>query len=446
MERWYIAFNTIGAPQEILGRLLQAVRQQHLGEFVIRFCYEKGAGAGKKRGQFYVFIGVISKEKGFIPEEIHSGFHIMLQMLHLVDKGLYVYIDEVKRMVSKELEIHNLRKIKMFNFPKVNPSDPFNYTNSETTETQAKDQQSAYNDLLFWLSLYGFGTWQQFKSVCLELGLDLTGEYSRRIARRLRSLGHIEITNEGQNWFISPACLVETENTDGQFRTFLTGQRSLNLIGALEQAAYVELEPQPDCDAPEVIRVTFPSRDTAEHFVQNYTQQHQLYLAGRSDLKIASVLPDLTSWEDNLPALTIIKGNYAFEQLVENKFLQIELPKETGLYRLTHVSTRIEHPQLTLFFSSESNTWRKADWYGLRYLMIRRTGTTCMFLYDHKLKRLCISKEHRLPDIYERSLVLASGRLPIFWNEQVIFGDVSDTLAHMLSNKLEATYVEHEGV
>lgn len=446
MERWYIAFNTFGTPQDILGKLLQVVRQQHLGDFVIRFCYEKGAGAGKKRGQFYVFIGVVSKEKGYIPEDIHAEYHIMLQMLHLIDRGLYVYIDEVKRMVSKELEIHNLRKIKMLNSPKVNLSDPFSYTNSEVVRTPAKDQQFVYNNLLYWLSLHGYGTWQLFRSACEELGLDQTGEYSRRIARRLRSLGHIEITNDGQNWFISPACLVETENQDGQFHAFLSGQRSPQLVNILEQSGHIETEPQPDGDAPEVIRVTFPSRDTAEHFAKVYTQQqYQLYIAGRSDLKIASVLPDLSSWETSLPALTIIKGNYTFEQWIGNGFFPIDLPKETGLYRLSHISTRIEHPQLTLFYDIKGNTWRKADWYGLRYLMLCRTGTKCTFLYDHKLKRLCISKEHRLPDIYERSLVLASGRLPIAWNDQVIFGDVSDTLAHILSNKLEATYVEYEG-
>jgi len=447
MERWYIAFNTFGTPQEILNRLIQAVRQQHLGDFVIRFCYEKGAGVGKKRDQFYVFIGVTSKEKGSIPEDIYKNFQVMLQMLHFVDRGLYVYIDEVKRMVSKELEIHNLRKIKMVNVTRVNPSDPFNYTSFETFATQHKDQQLAYNDLLSWLSIYGLGTWHQFRSVCMELGLDGDGEQSRRIARRLRSLGHIEITNEGQNWFISPACLVETENSDGQFHAFLAGQRSLNLIRSLEQEANVEIEPQPNGDAPEVVRVTFPSSDAGKLFVRTYTQKHNiLYLAGRSDLKIASALPDLSSWEQSLPVLKIIKGHYTFEQWVENKFQPIELPKETGLYRLTHVSTRFEHPQFTLFYSSKSDTWRKADWYGLRYLMMRRTGASSLFRYDHKLKRLCIAQENRPPDIYERSLVLSSGRLPLSWNDQVIFGDVSDTLAHMLSNKLEAAYVDFEGV
>lgn len=78
--------------------------------------------------------------------------------------------------------------------------------------------------------------------------------------------------------------------------------------------------------------------------------------------------------------------------------------------------------------------------------MMRRTGETCEFYYDHNMKRLSIAMENRPPDIYERSLVLASGRLPIFRNGQVIFGDVPETLAHMLANKLEAEFIEYKGI
>jgi len=447
MERWYIAFNTVGSPHDILLRLAQAVREHRLGDFVVRFCYEKGTG--KKRGQFYVFVGVASEEKGIIPQEIYNEFYGMLQRLHLSDHQMYVYFDDVKRMVpgEKELEIHNLRQIKMLKLDKLEPSDPFSYTGVEAIGTQTAEINPAYNELLYWLSAYGRGTWQQFRAACQELGLDPKGEYAKRIVRRLRSLGHLELTNEGQNWFITPSCIVEMPSNEGQYCAFLAGQRSPQLIQALQQVAQVESDPHPYGNAPEVVRIMFTSQDEAKSFVKSYTQQHySLYLAGRADMRIASTLPDLASWEVSLPALSLVKGNYTFEQWMNNGFYPIELPKVTGLYRLTHISTRFEHPQLTLFYNAEKDRWHKADWYGLRYLMLRRTGETCEFHYDEHLKTLSIAKDQRLPDLYERSLVLASGRLPVYRHDQIIFGNISETLAHMVANKLEAEFIEYRGI
>lgn len=448
MERWYIAFNTVGSPYDILARIEQAVRQHRLGDFVVRFCYEKGAI--KKRGQFYVFIGVASEQKGLIPQEVHNEFYTMLQRLHLSDNQLYVYFDEVKRMVpgGKELEIHNLRQIKMLQLHKLEPSDPFSYAGTETPHIQTSEVNLAYNDLLYWLSAYGRGTWQQFRAACQELGLDPKGEYAKRIVRRLRSLGHLELTNEGQNWVITPSCIVETPAEAGQYCAFLAGQRSPQLIQAIQQVAQVESEQHPYGNAPEVVRIRFNSHAEAMDFAKSYTQQHySLYLAGRADLQITSTLPDLASWEASLTSLSLVKGSYTYEQWMSDDFCPLKgLPKETGLYRLTHDSKRFDHPQLTLFYNAEKDSWYKADWYGLRYLMLRRTGETCQFHYDERLNTLSVAKDQRVPDLYERALVLASGRLPVYRYEQVIFGNVSDTLAHMVANKLEAEFIEYRGI
>ena len=78
--------------------------------------------------------------------------------------------------------------------------------------------------------------------------------------------------------------------------------------------------------------------------------------------------------------------------------------------------------------------------------MLRRIGETCEFHYDEHLKTLSIAKDQRLPDLYERSLVLASGRLPIYRHDQVIFGNISETLAHIVANKLEAEFIEYRGI
>jgi len=446
MERWYIGFETSGFPIDKVKKLLHFVKYYNLTDFISRACYEKGGGTKAKK-RYIFFLGVASECKGDIPPEIHEEFRLLTSSLHLYGEGFPVYFEEIQRMVGKELEIHNLRQIKMLKPQKLSPSDPYNFANREIADTPNIEKNDAYNKLLYWLSTYGRGTWQQFRTACKSLDLDPNGEFARRIMRRFRSLGHVELTKNGQNWFIAPPALVTAELNESGYHTFLAGQRSPILIEELQSVASVSLEPQPYGDAPEVVRAAFAAWDDAEHFVNSFTQKyHRLYLAGSAGYEIASSLPDLKDWQAQLVELPIVKGNYQYEQLLDGDFQAVHLPKSTGLYRLTHVSSHFDHPQLTLFYDADQDTWHKGDWYGLRYLMLRRTGEICEFHYDHNLNRLSIPLESRLPDMYERSLILASGRLPIFRNEQVIFGDVPETLAHILANKLEAEFIEYRGI
>jgi hypothetical protein len=147
MERWYIAFRIVGSPQEILVKLELSIKRHRLNEFVARFCYEKGVQ--RRRGEFYVFIGVVSEELGVVPEEIHNEFYSMLQRLRLNDEHLYVYFDQVRQMVTDELEIHNLRQLKMWKPEKVKQSDPFSYANTETASNANANLRDAYNKLLY---------------------------------------------------------------------------------------------------------------------------------------------------------------------------------------------------------------------------------------------------------------------------------------------------------
>lgn len=443
MERWYIALRTHGNPQELLNKLNEAVRGYDLGDFVVRFCYEKGAGK-TKRGEFYVFLGVVSNELGEIPDQFYHNLGALVRDLRLRDDKAYVYFDDVQRMVSKELEIHNLRRIRRLNRTRPSYSDPFTYSARSSQSSASPKQNEAYTQLLYWLSMYGSGTWQQFKATCQTLGLDSTGDYSRRILRRLRSLGHIELRQDGQKWFVAPAALVATNlSVHGSYQTFLTGQRSNKLIQTLRQHAQLETELQAEVNAPESIKVHFQSEDEANNFAQLFSEQHfPLYCAGDAALRIANALPHLYDWQAELSKPEIVRSHYDYEQWHTNSFHKVVLPKETGLYRLTNTSNR-NYPQLTLFYDANQQLWYKGDWYGLRYLMLRRTGQACEFRYDMTYNKLYIAHNNRLPEIYERALVLASGRLPVSYKEKLIFGAVSPRLAKLLATKLDAEFIEN---
>ena len=346
---------------------------------------------------------------------------------------------------SDERETHNIRRIRFQKPDPISPSDPLSPEDGNiTSPDQLPDHTGSYNKLLQWLSAHGQGTWHQFKTACHTLGLDPTYEYSKRILRRLRLLGHIEVTSDGQKWFIAPPSLVTTVSADGRHRTFLSGQRSPVLIEALRDAAQIETEPQPYNDAPEVVRITFDSQDQAKCFTQDFSlRHHSLFLAGQAGHKIARALQNLFDWEKQLASPSVVIGNYKFELWQDGRFSALPRPSHTGMYRLTHLADGYRHPQLSLFFDGERELWCRADWYGLRYLTLKRTGKHIEFEYDHNSKTLSIDRNQRLPHMYERALVLASGKLPRFHDNRVAFAGIPAELGRMVAGKLEATFVEY---
>jgi len=445
MERWYICLQTRRSPVELTDRLSKLVRQYGLSEFITRACYEKGAG-NKKQGEYYYFIGVISEEKGVIPDDKNNVLHTVLSQLSLYNIGLYVDYDEIQPMASKEIEGFNFRQIKMVRLNKYLPNDPFDFAASAEDSNIAEDTKPVFNQLLFCLSAYGRGTWQQFRAICVEIGIDSTGEYARRISRNLRALGHIELSRDGQNWFAAPSCLVQIDGGDHQYHAFLAGQRSTRLLEMLQRETHAIISAQPYGNAPARVLITFPDESAALAFADDYSRQHHpIYSAGYAGLKIASVLPSLDEWETALPILSIVKGNYHFEKWVDSGFKSMPLPQDSGMYRLTHVSERFEHPQLTLYYDADTGIWRRADWYGIRFLALRRTGSSCDVHYDPVQHELAVSHDQRWPDLYERSLVLASGQLPVFRNNHAIYSNISASQAHLLTGKLGANLIEHKG-
>ncbi len=446
MERWYIGLQARTSPIDLTQYLGCLVRQYGLGDFITRACYERQARQ-KKTGEYYYFVGVVSDEKGHIPEDKHQAFYRMLKAIGLHDRQLYVHYDEIQSMSSKELESLSFRQIKMVQLNRYTPTDPFDFVaSSEDSAHVTEDTKQVFNHLLFYLSTYGRGTWQQFRTMCAELGLDSTGECARRISRRLRLLGHIEASRDGQNWFAAPACFVQFEGKNQQYHAFLAGQRSPRLLEILQRETHAIVSVQPYGNAPEQVLVTFPNESTARAFADDYSRQyHPIYLAGQAGLKMASILPSLDEWEASLPILSIIKGHYRFERWVDGCFESMPLPRETGMYRLIHDSERFDHPQLTLYYDADADTWKRADWYGIRFLALRRTGTPCDVHYDSARRELATALEQRWPDLYERSLVLASGRLPHFHNDHAIYSNITAAQAHILAGKLGVNLIEHGG-
>ena len=429
MGRWILVIFSLPAQSSIVTQeLTSAVQEDGLNEFFKFRPYRSG------HDRVHTIMSVGRHDRDMPDSMREAATDLLLQYgLRLPDWR------------SDERETHTIRRIRFQTPDPISPSDPLSPEDGNVTSPDPYPEQTDnYNKLLQWLSAHGQGTWQQFRTACHTLGLDPTLRTSNRILRRLRLLGHVEVTSDDRpKWFIAPSSLVTTDSANGCYSTFLAGQRSPVLLKALRDAAQIQTEPQHHYDAPTLVRATFDSQVKAERFTKDFSRHHHsLFLAGRAGHNIARALQNLFDWERQMASPSVVIPNYKFEFWQDGRFSALPLPSLTGMYRLSHLTDRYGRPQLTLFYDAELGLWRRADWYGLRYLMLRRSGERIEFYYDRTFRTLSIDRNQRLPDMYERALVLASGRLPVLQNNQVTFGDVPAELGRTVADKLEAEFVE----
>lgn len=442
MERWYIALEARQNPEDLYKRFRQMLKNYGLMQLVSRVCYERGAGTNK-RSAYYFFVGLDTEQVGHIPSKERKGLYEILSALKLHGEGIYVQPEDIKKMAGNEIEGFNFRQVKVASLPKSSPQDPFAKTDNVKPSTTGSSEN--YNRLLYWLSATQNGTWQQFRATCAALGLDPDGEQSRRIARRLRTLGHLELLRQGQTWFVAPPTLVMLQQENHGLVCCLVGQRSPQLINLFQtNGATVSSVPQASGDAPDVVEICFESELEIQNIIDDICKQTGLDIryVGFAALNMAFELPNLAEWQASLPTLYIQEGRYDFRQLRGSNFEPVSRVRETGLYQLTPFR-RNEDAPLTLFYDATLGKWYKGDWYGLRYLALQQQEDLVEAEYDEKRQMLCVPSDQRWPELYERALVLASGRLPVRKHGMLMFSNISAVLADNLTHKVQAQVAKY---
>ena len=442
MERWYIALEARQNPEDLYKRFRQMLKNYGLMQLVSRVCYERGAGLNK-RNAYYFFVGLDTEQIGDIPSKERKGLYDILGALKLHGEGIYVQPEDIKEMAGNEIEGFNFRQVKVASLPKTSPQDPFAKTDNVKSPTPGSSEN--YNRLLYWLSSTQNGTWQQFHAACAALGLDIDGEQSRRIVRRLRTLGHIELLRQGQTWFVTPPTLVMLRQDDQGVICCLVGQRSPQLINLFQiNGATISTTPQTSEDAPDAVEICFNSESQIQNVVDDICRQTGLDVryVGFAALNMAFELPNLSEWQASLPTLYIQEGRYEFRQLKGDHFEPTTRVRETGLYQLSPIHKNEDAP-LTLFYDAILGKWYKGDWYGLRYLALQQQEDLVEAEYDEKRQMLCVPLDQRWPELYERALVLASGRLPVRKHGMLIFNNINAVLADNLTNKVQAQVAKY---
>lgn len=402
---------------------------------------EKGA---KPRKIFCFFIAIESRAVGEIPPEVSDSNLLKLPyfQVSVVPSSPNFTYEQIKPMVGAAHDVQDYTNpIPYQPIQEAIYDNPFDFIASPPINKSSLVDIDAlgrrYEQLLYWLSALGGGTWESFKKACDVLNL----KEPKRILRRLRLLGHIETSLDGSRWSIAPTALVKVGSKSDLHEFVLCGQRSVNLLRTLEQYAKLEFSNQATGEAPPCVCLQLNNPDIFFDLLEQGSNEYSLTNVGEASKQLASILPTVETWKQSLRNLQgIVPSLYEWKRFDGNNFVSCISPTETGMYQMwkTEMSDRPLH---TLFYDKESDSWRQGDWYGLRFLTLQYNEQKCIACYDLTTKRLAIPVSQRWPEIYERALVLASGKIPNFLDCQLLYENVQLEVLHQLSNKLNVKVI-----
>ncbi len=185
VQRWYKGFSYRGNPKELVKQISEQVQRNNLGKFIPLLRVEKGA---KPRKQFYFFLAVETFQKGDLPTEVQSTL-LNLSFFQYPIKGSPTFTyEQIKSMVGVAHDVYDYTNpIPYQPLQEIGYDNPFDLIASPPISQSSPDIEllsHRYEQLLYWLSAQGCGTWESFKKACNALKL----EEPKRILRRLKLL------------------------------------------------------------------------------------------------------------------------------------------------------------------------------------------------------------------------------------------------------------------
>ena len=406
LERRYFYARTVGYSQDVLERIINVVQDADLASQIPLVKLERSP-----RREFYVFLGVESSEGSRIPGGLGNIF---------ANQGIYfdeynpLPPEDISSMVQRqEIEIHGFNSLQYRRQSALDPGDPFDHSDSWQPREPAFEECSRHDRLLQWLSTRGEGTWAAFAQACEILGVAQDLQTARSAFRRLSLLGHIDRSEDGSRWSVSPAALVRFPDDAGG--GFVSGERTASLIRNLNALEPLDETIHSHYAGPH--RFSWESEPSLD---SDRLSKIGIVDGGITALRLAELLPDLLDWRDSLQSLPGLSTlPYVIEKWQDSEFMPCDTIREkngiyqaeAGMYRLTRDGDRSGRT-LTLFFDPPSQRWLRGDWYGLRFLALVSTPGGVDAVHNSKRGELLIPETQRWPLLYERTLVLSSGLLP----------------------------------
>ena len=451
MTRWYKAFRCAGIqPDTLIKQIRFQVQQQGLANLVPVVRVEKRKYRKHQSGEYYLFLALESPNPGQIPPTVQSIFQFIPALSCPVGESLT--LEQIKPMVRAEYELVPYDNVHLIPYKPPPPpprSNPFEQTDDTPLPNSNDDlllRSRSYDRLLLWLSAVGHGSWRIFQNTCQELGLVRERNTPATILRRLRLSGHIETSSNRNHWSVAPSVLVKRECTDNGNEYFLCGARDAHLVQQLWEIAEVSEELQVYGHAPARISLQVDDIERVQEHCSGSV--NGLHIGGNVAYRLAQRLPPLADWMDTLEALSGISPYQFITRMLTGTGFE-EKPfdaSESGMYELwsdeppaPSSQSSLVRPDYTLFYDAEKQRWLRGDWYGLRFLALQlsqMSQSPCSVRYEPSSGQLAIYQDERWPELYERVLVLASGKLPRYQEQWLIYESISQRILDALIPKL----------
>lgn len=450
MPRWYKGFrcNRIH-PDSLIEQIREQLHRHKLTNVVPVVRVEKRKHGKRQRGEYYLFLAVESPNPGQIPQPVQSALQCISALNSPVEGS--IRFEHIKSMVRAEYNLEYYDNVWLIPHkppPLQDNSDPFEREEEISSFLDEDDvllNTRRYNQLLLWLSAVGEGSWRTFQNACREFGLVHKKSTPTVILRHLRLCGHIETSFDRSKWTVAPSVLVRCElpvHDEGEY--FLCGARDVHMVEHVQKIAHVSEHTQEYGHAPAKVSVQTSHLEQMKNHVS--TQMSHLHIADNVAYRLAQRLPPLAGWMDTLQTLP---GLSPYQFLVIKRFTGKMFEAEpfddskSGMYELwrdeppaqAHSFTSAR-PDYTLFYDAQKQRWLRGDWYGMRFLALQLLYPFCPILYYSSSGQLAIPQDWHWPELYERVLVLASGKLPHYNNEWLIYESISQRILDALALKL----------
>ncbi|MCG8346799.1 MAG: hypothetical protein MI924_03325, partial [Chloroflexales bacterium] len=400
MPRWYKGFRCAGVkPQNLVDKLASQVQHYDLGHLVPVVRVEKRAG----RGGYYLFLAIESPVIGQVPEQVQSSLLQFPLLGQALDQAFT--FDEIRRMVSAELSVHDYVRLIPYTRPIIPPaSDPFEETGVEVPEKAvASDDIAArtqrYDRLLGWLSATGKGSWQVFQNAWQSLG---GNDNPQHVLRRLRLLGHMEASADRKRWAAAPSVVFPITSGERAGQWVLCGRRDTRLLQSFRNNVGVEIIPQEHGDGPATVYLHVQNPEHLATILE--TRDQPVYQVEQAGLKLARALPSLDGWKQSLESLQGIRPHaFKVKRFDGFSFTETDFTGASGFYELWPLEDRTigradVRLEYALYYDTPGDRWLRADWYGLRFLARYEAGQSCLVQYNSIHSQLAVPFDWRWPE------------------------------------------------
>jgi hypothetical protein len=415
MPRRYVNVAVARDPNEVLSKVRTWVRLLRCGDVIPVVYFSK-----KVCKDYFVFLGYETFADAALPDEVRqlcekAGF------TGLILKPLA--FDELKPFLDpQEFDTTGSDRIPYRARWLSDSGDVLDLADACAAAPLAQpDPQldDRYERLLAWLTASGEGRWENFVKACAQLGVADNATAAKAVFRRMSLLGHVEASDEAREWVVSPPVFVRSA-ADPE-TAFWCGQRTLGWRDLLRGGLTTGTSSQPGSEGPPRFSIREGSAEKIYAALQSLENPFEWQEEPLASV-LAAHLPDLDRWEESLARLPGLTNPDEAERWEKNGYVEETTFRiregryfgPSGLYRVSSGEGR-RRIQLTFYLDEPRQIVRRGDWYGLRFLALRRSGRKCAALWSAAPEcggKLMLRAQERWPALYERALVLAAGLLP----------------------------------